>query len=367
MNVPLSNPRIARNLQMAPDSRREIVRQLAFGALTLSAVVVIGAAGYRVIGAGRWSYADCIYMTFITVSTVGYGEILPGMDTVAGARTWTLLLIMLGSGSLVFFVSTFTAFIVEGGLGGALRRRRMQRLITELKDHIVVVGVGATGIHIVEELHVIKTPFVVIDVNEERLRMVAEDMIPGMLYVHGDATNDHVLEQAGIARAKGLAAALSDDKDNVFVSITARALNPNLRIVAKMTEDSAETKLKRAGANSTVSPSQIGGMRMVSELVRPSVVQFLDKMLREQDQALRVEEVSIPPSSTLIGARLRDTGIRNETKVLVLAAHHADGSYTYNPGPDFIIEAGVTLVVLCHTEDIDKLRRGIANGTIGRA
>jgi voltage-gated potassium channel len=138
-----------------------------------------------------------------------------------------------------------------------------------LKEHIVVVGVGATGIHIVEELHTIKTPFVVIDVDEHRLHMVATDMIPGMLYVRGDATNDYVLEQAGIARAKGLAAALSDDKDNVFVSITARALNPNLRIVAKMTEDSAEMKLKRAGANVAVSPSQIGGMRMVSELVRP--------------------------------------------------------------------------------------------------
>lgn len=348
------------------DSRREILRQLAFGALSLTMVVVIGAAGYRVIGQGRWAYSDCIYMTFITVSTVGYGEILKGMDDIAAARVWTLLLIVLGSGSLVFFVSTFTAFIVEGDIGGALRRRRMERQISELKEHIVVVGVGATGIHIVEELHTIKTPFVVIDVDEHRLHMVATDMIPGMLYVRGDATNDYVLEQAGIARAKGLAAALSDDKDNVFVSITARALNPNLRIVAKMTEDSAEMKLKRAGANVAVSPSQIGGMRMVSELVRPSVVQFLDKMLREQDQALRVEEVSIPEASSLIGARLRDTGIRNQTRVLVLAAHEADGSYTYNPGPDFIIPPRVTLVVLCHSDEIEKLRRGIADGSIGR-
>lgn len=355
------------NVSSHGDSRREIIRQLAFGAISLFAVVLIGAAGYRIIGQGRWSYEDCVYMTFITVSTVGYGEVLSGMDKVGAARVWTLLLIVLGSGSLVFFVSTFTAFIVEGDIGGALRRRRMQRKIDTLKNHIVVVGVGATGIHIVEELHTIQTPFVAIDVNEERLRMLAEETIPGMLYVHGDATNDHVLEQAGINRARGLAAALSEDKDNVFVSITARALNPNLRIVAKMTEDSAETKLKRAGANSTVSPSQIGGMRMVSELVRPSVVQFLDKMLREHDQPLRVEEVSIPAGSTLIGARLRDTGIRNQTRVLVLAAHHADGTYTYNPGPDFIIESGVTLVVLCHTAEIETLRCGIANGTIGRS
>jgi voltage-gated potassium channel len=347
------------------DSRDEIVRQLTLGALSLTAVVVIGAAGYHVLGSGRWSYADCIYMTMITVSTVGYGEILQGMDSVAGTRVWTLLLIVLGSGSLLFFVSALTAFIVEGDIGGVIRRRRMQGQIDQLKGHIVVVGAGATGIHVVEELHTIKTPFVVIDTSEERLRSLAET-VHGMLYVLGDATNDQVLEQAGIGRAQGLAATLREDKDNVFVTITARALNPNLRIVSKMTEDSAESKLKRAGANSTVSPSQIGGMRIVSELVRPNVVQFLDRMLRDRDQPLRVEEVSIPASSTLIGARLRDTAIRHQTKVLVLAAHHPDGTYTYNPGPDFTIGAGVTLVVLCHSADLQKLRDGIANGTIGR-
>lgn len=242
----------------------------------------------------------------------------------------------------------------------------MQKQIDGLRDHIIVVGGGATGVHVVEELHTTQVRFVVIDTDEERLRRVAEEIAPGMLYVLGDATDDHILEQAGIARAKGLAATLPDDKDNVFVSITARALNANLRIVSKMTESSAESKLKRAGANATVSPSQIGGMRMASELVRPSVVQFLDKMLRDRKQALRVEEVIIPDSSSLIGARLHETTIRNHTKVLILAVHHADGSYTYNPGADFIIEQGMTLVVLCQTADMMRLRQGIEDGSIGR-
>ncbi|HEX2675426.1 MAG TPA: potassium channel protein [Polyangiales bacterium] len=349
------------------DSRQEILRQLRFGALSLAGVVLVGATGYHVIGQGQWSYGDCLYMTMITLSTVGYGEVLHGMESVPGARIWTLLLIVLGSGSLLFFVSSLTAFIVEGDIQGVIRRRRMQKQIDLMKDHIIVVGIGATGIHVVEELHATQVPFVVIDTNEERMRRIAEEGIPGMLFVHGDATDDHVLEQAGIARAKGLAATLPEDKDNVFVSITARALNPNLRIVSKMTEDSAESKLKRAGANATVSPSQIGGMRLASELVRPSVVQFLDTMLRDKQQALRVEEVTIPAHSKLIGARLRETSIRNHTKVLILAVHHADGAYTYNPGPDFILEPGTTLVVLCQSEDVRKLREGIESGAIGRA
>jgi voltage-gated potassium channel len=349
------------------DVRNEILQQLRFGALSLTAVVLVGTSGYHYIGSGAWSYSDCLYMTMITLSTVGFGEVLHGMQDIAAARIWTLVLIVLGSGSLVFFVSSLTAFIVEGDIQGVIRRRRMQKQIDALTGHIVVVGAGATGIHVIEELSATQTPFVVIDTSDERLHRAAEERVPGMLYVHGDATDDHVLEQAGIGRARGLAATLPDDKDNVFVSITARALNGNLRIVSKMTEDSAESKLKRAGANATVSPSQIGGMRMASELVRPSVVQFLDKMLRDKQQALRVEEVAIPETSSLVGARLRETTIRDHSKVLVLAVHHQDGTYTYNPGPDYAIERGATLVVLCQRDEVQLLRQGIADGTVGRA
>jgi voltage-gated potassium channel len=239
----------------------------------------------------------------------------------------------------------------------------MQKQIDQLRDHVIVVGVGATGIHVVGELLGSKARFVVIDTSTERLELVAEQLGPSMLYVHGDATIDHVLEQAGIMRAKGLAATLPEDKDNVFVSITARALNPKLRIVAKMTEDSAETKLRRAGADATVSPSLIGGLRMANELVRPGVVQFLDRM---RSQSLSVEEVAIPAGSSLVGAALRQTNLRQDSSVLVLAVHETDGSYSYNPGPDFVLKLGQTLVVLCRADDFEQLLRGIENGTIGR-
>jgi voltage-gated potassium channel len=343
--------------------RREITRQLVVAGALLLVVAAFGASGYHVIGDGRWGWGDCFYMTIITLSTVGFGETLPGLGVTPFARAWTLGLILFGSGTLVFFVSTLTAFIVEGDIQGVLRRRRMQRQIDALRGHIIVVGVGATGIHVVGELIGSEVPFVVIDTSAERLEQMAEHYGGRMLYVHGDATVDHVLEQAGIKRAKGLAATLPEDKDNVFVSITARALNPTLRIAAKMTEDSAETKLRRAGADSIVSPSLIGGLRLASELVRPSVVQFLDRM-RSQD--LRVEEVPIPEGSTLVGTPLRDTNVRHQSSVLVLAVHEPDGSYSYNPGPDFVLELGQTLVVLCRSEDLDPLRRGIADGTIRR-
>jgi len=344
------------------DARKDIARQLVVAALLLFSIAVIGGGGYHYLGGGRWSWGDCFYMAIITLSTVGFGETLRGMQEVGLARVWTMLLILFGSGSLLFFVSTLTAFIVEGDIQGVLQRRRMQKKIDGLRDHFIVVGVGATGIHVVGELLASNVAFVVVETSEERIAMVAAQF-PNVLWVRGDATLDSTLEQAGITRAKGLAATLKEDKDNAFVTITARALNPKLRIVAKVTEDSAETKLKRAGADTIVSPSFIGGMRLASELVRPSVVQFLDRM-RSQD--LRVEEVPIPEGSALVGAALRETAIRHQTNVLVLAVRMVDGSYSYNPGPDFLLAANQTLVVLCRTADLEQLRRGIVDGSVGR-
>ena len=356
-------------MSSAENSRSEIRRQLALGFLLVLGVCLGGTAGYYVIGQqyigkGAWTLADCLYMTFITISTVGFGETLPNLEATAFARTWTMVLILLGSGSLLFFASTVTAFIVEGDIQGAIRRRRMESEIDKLRNHIIVVGAGATGIHVIDELYHTKTDFVVIDINGDRLSRLEREK-PGLKYVVGNATDDEVLERAGILRATALAATLPEDKDNVFVAITARALKRSLRIVSKVTEDSADMKLRRAGADSTVSPSSIGGMRIASELVRPSVVQFLDKMLRDREGALRVEELEVPEGSTLVGSRLADSTIRDHFRVLVLAARGADGNYTYNPGPDFVIEGAMTLVLLTQADDLVRLRRGVREGTIG--
>ena len=345
---------------------RLLVRRLGVASVVLLSVVLIGTGGYVLLGEGRWSWSESLYMTVITLSTVGFAEVLVDMDNVPLSRNWTICLIVLGSGTLLYFISTFTAFFIEGDIQGAIRRKRMRKEIRKLRNHVIVVGAGTTGFHVVEELLATKTPFVVIEEDAERLSRVAEEARPGLLYILGEATEDSVLQQAGIGEAAGLVVTLRDDRDNLFVTVTARALNPKLRIVAKVTEDSAKAKLLRAGADSTVSPSFIGGMRMASEMIRPKVVQFLDQMLYDRKQQLRIEEVRIPAESSLVGTALQKCSILQHTDVLVLAVRHPDGGFHYNPGPGFTLEADMTLIVLAETDDVIRLREGIENALIGR-
>lgn len=360
-----------------PDDQREIFRgRLILATILLGLVVLIGSGGYHLLGEGRWTIEEVLYFTVITLSTVGFGETLPGMDHVPYARLWTILMIFFGSGTLLYFVSTLTAFIVEGDLQGALRRNRMQKRIDHLSNHYIVCGAGSTGIHVVEELMNTHHSLVVVDRDEERLLNLADKLgQQRFLYVVGDATDDETLKQAGIERAEGVIAALTDDKDNLYITLSAyqlsrdRAQKGEFRIVAKAVDPSARAKLLAAGATRVVSPSQIGGMRMVSEMIRPAVVEFLDLMLRDPEKNLRIEEVAIPSTSTLIGVRLRDTNIRGQTRAMVIAVKHAGDTprYTYNPGPDLEIEKGMTLIVLAETVEMNKLREGIEGGFIGRA
>ena len=214
-----------------------------------------------------------------------------------------------------------------------------------------------------------------IDRDEERLLTLADKFgHQHFLYVVGDATEDEILISAGLDRAVGVISTLTDDKDNLYVTVTAyqlerkRAEAGEFRIVSKSIDPTARGKLLAAGATRVVSPSEIGGMRMVSEMVRPAVVEFLDLMLRDPEKNLRIEEVSIPDESPLIGVRLRDTAIRARTKVLVIAVKHGgdEPRYTYNPGPDLEIEHGMILIVLAETVEMNKLRDGIFDGSIGR-
>lgn len=356
-----------RQATSARDPFRYLYRRLVGAFVFLMTVAGSGTLGYHYMGDGRWTLFDCFYMSVVTLSTVGFAETLPGMNEVPGARGFTVLLIVLGSGTLLYFVSTFTAFVVEGDLLGVLKRRRMNKRIEKLEGHVVVCGVGSTGAHIVDELVATRTPFVAIDSESERLRRLDEETEQPLHYVVGDATDDAVLLEAGLDRARGIIAALHDDKDNLFVTVTARALAPNARIVAKAVEASAIDKLHRAGADSVVSPNRIGGMRLVSEMIRPAVVQFLDLMLRDKQRNLRLEELEIPSDSSMVGVALRDTDIRQKTDALVIAVRAVDGKFLYNPPPDTELTAGMKLVVLAETDKIIRLREGVLDGSIGRS
>ncbi len=346
------------------DPRRNVYSRLTTAAFFLGCVVVLGALAYFHIGHGRWSLFDCFYMTVITLSTVGFGETLSGMNEVPEARAVTLVLIVIGSGTLLYFLSNLTALVVEGDLQGILRARRMQKKIDELEKHIVVCGAGNTGEHVISELIEAGVEFVVIDQDEERIRVLSEDLGAEILHVMGDATDDHSLERAGVERAKGVIAALHTDKDNLFVVISVRHLNPKARIVAKAIDASTTPKLRRAGAHAIVSPNAIGGLRLVSEMIRPQAVDFLDRLLRE-DTKLRIEDVAITADSNLVGHTLAECKIR-ETGALVLAIRKG-ANYVYNPGPDIVLEAGTHLIVIAPSTSIVGLREGLKKNELLRA
>lgn len=316
----------------------------------LGLVYVGGVAGYMAIEG--WGFEDATFMTIITVAGVGYGEVHPLSSP---GRWFTVILIMCGVSVIVYGVSTLTAFIVEGELGDFLRRTKMEKQISRMSGHHILCGAGRVGVCILAELVKTGHEVVVIEQDEEKVKEWRERH-PEALVMKGDATNDTVLEAAGIRRAAGLLASLSADKDNLFIVLSARALNPDLRIVARADEESAKDKLLRAGADSVVFPHLIGGMRMASEMVRPNVVSFLDTMLREKDGTLRVEEVRIQERSPLVGTRLGEADLFAKAGALLMAIRHADRRFEFNPPHEHELRAGDTLVVMGDRAQIASLR-----------
>jgi len=336
-----------------------LTKRLLMGLALLVVVVIGGGLGYFVIGRGQWSFGDCIYMTVITVTTVGYGEILVNMDRVEYARGFTVALLVFGTGSIVYFASTVTAFIIEGDLRNVLFASRLKKRMKRMKDHVVVCGAGSTGRNVIEELLTTGVPVVAIDLREAELREIA-DKFPRaeFSYLVGDATDDDVMAQSNLERARGLVAALSSDKDNLYLTVSGRQLNPSVRIVARCAELSHVEKIRKSGADAVVSPNFIGGMRLVSELLRPAVVRFLDDMLRDRRAAFRIEEIRLGERTSELGATLREARVRERFGMTVLAVRASDNqSWVYNPDADERLGPGMTLVVLGSAEQVAELRR----------
>ena len=337
-----------------------LTKRLLTGFIAIVVIVFVGGFGYYALGDGRWTLGDCLYMTVITVTdTVGYDEVLTDMKLVEGARAFTVVLLVFGTGSIVYFASTITAFIVEGDLRNVLFASKLKKRMKRMKDHVVVVyGAGSTGRNVIEELLKTGVAVVAIDTRESELKDIA-DKYPKAEYtfIVGDATDDDIMNQTNQNQARGLVAALSSDKDNLYLTVSARQTNAKLRIVARCAELSHVEKIKRSGADAVVSPNFIGGMRMVSELLRPAVVRFLDDMLRDRRAAYRIEEIRLGDRASELGTTLRDAKVRERFGMTVLAVQASDSEpWTYNPDADVKIGPGVTLVVLGSSDQVSALR-----------
>ena len=334
-------------------------RRLIIAFALLIGVNFVLATGYWLMNQGRTNpdgseigYLQCLYMTVISTFTVGYGEFVPIVTPID--RIYTMLVIVLGLGTMGYGLSQMTAFIVEGELQEIVGRRKMEKSIAALRDHFIVCGTEDVGGYVIEELLATKRPFVAVDTDIAQLKKLAETR--PLLYVAGDATDEAILAKAGIKSAAGVVCSLPNDKDNLVLAMTCRLANPKLRIVAQARDVKLSQRIKNAGADSVVSPQLIGGMRLVSEMVRPTVVNFLDRMLRDMEKNMRVEEVRIEAGSPLTGQRLRDEGIAS-SDVLVMAIQEPGSSgFGYVPDAETRLQAGYTLVVLGEAERVARLR-----------
>jgi voltage-gated potassium channel len=345
--------------RLAADSRTR--SRFLLSAALLTIVVVGSGVMFWSLEGTEYSLFDSIYFALITISTVGYSE-LPRMEMMPKARVLVMFMIVMGVATVAFFQSSLTAVMVEGVIGRAWRRRVMDRKIAALNGHTIVAGCGRTGRFVIEELLSSGKPFVVIDQNEKLLGQLNDEHGGRLLYLVGDATEDQCLKAAGVERASGLVTALTDDPENVFVTISTRSLNPAIRIVAKVVAFGAEAKLERAGANATVSPHRIGGLRLVTELLRPHTAEFLDQMMRGTGEGqLRFDDVEIRRGNAYEGQTLREAAIRDKANVLVVAIRGADGKFVYNPPAEQPIRSGSYIVVLGTLDGVRRLRQMMAD------
>lgn len=325
---------------------RAPLRQVVKPTVVLLAIFAIGTSGYWLLGEGEWSWMDCAYMTAITMSTVGFHEAVPiGDDPLM--RGYTIGLILVGAGSVVYLLSNITAFFVEGELNEAIRRRRMERRTERMRDHYIVCGVGRNGEFAAKQMAEGGHPVVVVDRSEAAIQSFLGLVGHDLPYVVGDATDEDVLVHAGVAHAKGLIAALAADQDNIFLVLGARELNPGLRVVAKSNEPRSTRKFRQIGVQHIVSPAAMGGHRMYQEMVRPQVTNFVDGLLLATGEDLVIDEVAIMEGSELAGKRLADSQIRTRTNVLILGVRdHRTDMFAYNPGPGIELQVGATLIAI---------------------
>jgi voltage-gated potassium channel len=336
-------------IRRVPDPARDPrgwhgLARLRFSLIALFMVVLVGTAGYMGFG---YDFLDAVFQTITTVTTDGFGALHP---FTAGEKAFTIVLVLIGVGTAAYSAGVLFEFFVEGYFGGAFRRRRMERDIRSMQDHVIVCGWGRVGTAIARFLRADAADVVVVDTSEERLATVDGP------YVLGDATHEDVLHAAGIDRARVLITALNADSDNLYVTLTGRSMRSDLFIVSRAASKPAVAKLHQAGADRVVDPQELGGIRMAALALQPHVAEFLDVVMHDGAMDFRLEEVEVVPGSPLAGETLRSARVHDRTGTLVLAMRDPGAGFRTNPPPTAEIVAGEVLIVIGATDQVERLR-----------
>jgi voltage-gated potassium channel len=338
--------------------KRESIRSAYIAAALLLSAIFTGVIGYIIIEG--WSFSKSFYMTIITIATVGFREVeplsIPGMY-------FTTFLIVSSFGIFAYAVTTFIRYVVDGTFRHIFKDTRVKRKIKKLKDHVIVCGFGRNGKQVVRELMEHQVPLVIIENNEQTMESILED--PYLLYVHGDATKDEVLQMCQIDLAKALITTLPVDADNLLVVLTAREMNPSLTIISRASDEHSDSKLRRAGANNIIMPDKIGGTRMAKLVTQPDIVEFLDFIMLQSSENMALEEISCKNiASCFDGKTIRELDVRNESGANIIGLRREDRSYIINPIPEIVLTSNDKIFVLGTKNQIEKLKELLYKGVV---
>jgi voltage-gated potassium channel len=313
------------------------------------ALIFFGTGGYMLIEG--WPFDDALYMTIITMATVGYGEVHQVSDA---GRLFTIFLIVMGVGYFMYVVGLIVQFLVEDRIRVILGRRKLDIQIAKLKNHYIICGYGRIGRVLAGYLTERYLNVVIIEKNQCRQEKMDED---GVLYLIGEATDENLLLKAGIQQAKALITAVATDADNVFLTLIAKQLNPDIFIVARAIQNTAKRTLQAAGAEKVISPYDLGARRMAHAILRPTVIKFLELAFADENTDIQVEEIRVRSTSRLLNVELKNSGIRQKLDLIILTIKKADGSMIFNPQADTCIEADDTLVVVGRAKSVTQLEQ----------
>jgi voltage-gated potassium channel len=328
-----------------------VPKKLVFPILIFLVLLLSGIFGYMWIEG--WDLLDSLYMTIITISTVGYGEV---HEIGPGGRVFTVLLIIFGVSIITYMVSLVVETLIAGEIRSVLGRRKVGKRIKSLRDHYIICGYGRIGSIICKELTHKAIPLMVIEKDGQVLDQLEQDKI---LYMDGDATNEETLLEAGIEKAKGLVTVVSSDAENVYICLTARGLNPRLYVLSRAEDEASERKLVRAGANKVILPYMLGGRRMVQAIIRPTVSDFLESAVHDQSFELEIEEITVGEDSRLVNQTLVDSGIRQDMDIIIIGIKEKAGTMVFNPSSQTKIQSHDILIAMGRNKDLENLRRAL--------